>query len=113
MYDIIRVATSEEIEKIAEKSDLSTATSVVTFGGKDFAVLRNCFELDPIFFAEDSTDRRKMLFTMNLETALRLQGIKEIYFNVQVSNEAFRKVVETSGATPTSLEPEIRYKKVL
>lgn len=111
--DIIRLATQEEMEAIKDKSDLSLATSVVTFGGKDYAVFRSCFEIDPMIFDENSDGRRKRLFAMNLETALRLQGIREYYFNVRVEDEAFRQVVEHMGATPTSMAPEIRYKKVL
>jgi hypothetical protein len=111
--DIIRLATEEEIEKIKDKSDLSFATSVVTYGGKDFAVLRNCFELDPVIFAEDTADKRKALFLMNLETSLRLQGVKEIYFNISADDEAWLKIAAHWGAEPTSPTPEIRFKKVL
>lgn len=111
--DIIRLATEEEVEKIKNTSDLSYATSVITFGGEDFAVFRNCFEIDPMIFGPNTDNRRKRLFGMNLETALRLQGVREYYFNVKVEDESFRQVVEHMGATPTSTAPEIRYKKVL
>lgn len=111
--DAIRLATPEEMESIKDFSDLSFATSVVTFGGKDFAVLRNCFEIDPMIFHEGTGNQRKLIFGMNLETALRLQGVREVYFNVKVRDEAFREILEKWGATPTSTEPEIRFKKVL
>lgn len=111
--DVIRYATDEEIKSIADRSDLTTASKVISFGGKDMAVLRTCTEIDPMFFHPDSNTHRKLIFAMNLETTLRLSGIKEIYFNVPVSDEKYIKVLETWGATPTSQEPELRFKKVL
>lgn len=111
--DIIRLATPEEMEAIQAKSDLTPATTVVTFGGKDFAVLRNCFELDPVIFAPDTADKRKLLFLMNLETAMRLQGVKEIYFNIKADDAETTNVVKHWGAEPVSIQPEIRFKKVL
>lgn len=111
--DIIRVATEEEAQSIAHKADLTSATSVITYGGKDFAVLRNCFELDPVIFGEETADKRKALFLMNLETAMRLQGIKEIYFNVKADDETWQTIAKHWGAIEVSPTPEIRFKKVL
>lgn len=111
--DIVRKATPKEIEQFADRSDLTPTSDVLTFGGKDFAVVRNCTEIDPMFFAEDSGNHRKMLFAMNLESILRFQGVREIYFNVPVADETYIKVLETWGAIPTSREPELRFKKVL
>lgn len=111
--DIVRAATKEEVDVIAEKSDLTTATSVITFGGKDFAVFRTAPELDPVIFAPETTDKRKLLFLMNLETALRLQGFKEVYFNIHADDEAWISVAKNWGAEPTSTQPEIRFKKAL
>jgi len=113
--DAVRLATPEEIQAmdIQNSGDLSFASSVFTFGGKDFAVVRQCFEIDPMYFAPDSTRKRKLIFGMNLETILRFQGVKEVYFNVAEENEPFRDVLETWGAQPISMTPEIRYKKVL
>lgn len=111
--DIIRKATPEEIEQFADRSDLTPHSDVLTFGGKDFAVIRTCTEIDPMFFAEDSPAQRRMLFAMNLESILRFQGMQEIYFNVPVADEKYLKVVETWGASRTSMEPEYRFKKVL
>lgn len=111
--DSIRLATPEEIEGIAADSDLTPASSVVTFGGKDFAVVRQCWEIDPMHFAPDSSTSRRLIFGMNLETMLRFNGVKELYFNVPVADEKYIKVLETWGASPTSREPELRFKKVL
>lgn len=111
--DSVRLATPEEAAAIASTSDLSFATSVFTYGGKDFGVVRQCFEIDPMHFHPDSSIKRRAIFAMNLETILRFQGVKEVYFNVADDNEEMKEVVKTWGAEPTSPSPEIRYKKVL
>ena len=111
--DTVRLATPEEIATIQSNSDLSYATSVFTYGGKDFAVVRNCFEIDPMHFAAESSTKRRMIFAMNLESILRFQGVKEVYFNVAETNTEMRGVMNTWGAEPTSPSAEIRYKKVL
>jgi hypothetical protein len=111
--DIVRLATEEEVKPIADKCDLTSASSVVTYGGKDFAVFRNCFELDPVIFGEDTTTKRRALFLMNIETALRLQGFKEIYFNIKADDEQWMELAKHWGAVQTSPSPEIRFKKVL
>lgn len=111
--DQIRIATPEEVDRIADSSDLSSVFQVVTMGGKDFAVFRNCIEVDPMKFHEESSTQRRLIFAMNIETVLRLNGVKELYFNVPVADEKYRKVLETWGAETTSREPELRYKKVL
>lgn len=111
--DAIRYATPEEVEAIASTSDLTSGSQVITYGGKDLAVIRQCVEIDPMHFHPDSRTMRRLQFAQNLETWLRLQGVKEIYFNVPVADEAYIKVLETWGATPTSKEPELRFKKVL
>lgn len=111
--DKIRNATPEEIAAFAQHADLTPNSEVVTYGGKDFAVIRRCVEIDPMFFHPDSGTSRRLIFGMNLETVLRMSGVSEIYFNVPVADEAYRKVLDTWGAEPVSQEPEIRYKKVL
>lgn len=111
--DKIQLATPEEVEAIAHKSDLTTASSVVTYGGKDFAVLRQCWEIDPVFFHPESGSTRKVMFLFGLETALRLQGVKEYYFNVPANDAKYIELLEKMGAAPTSREPELRFKKVL
>lgn len=111
--DIVRKATPEEIAVFADRSDLTPTSDVLTFGGKDFAVVRTCTEIDPMWFAEESSTTRRAIFAMNLESILRFQGVREIYFNVSVADEKYRGVLEHWGATPVSKEPELRYKKVL
>ena len=111
--EIIKYATPEEFEHIIPVSDITNSSSVVTFGGKDFAVLRNCFEADPVIFHPDTTDKRKALFLMNLETALRLQGIQEFYFNIPADDADYIKVMEHWGAVVRSTSPQLRFKKVL
>lgn len=111
--DKIRLATPEEVQQIKEFSDLTPTSTVITFGGKDFAVLRQVWELDPVIFDKDTTDRRKLFFLTNLETAARLQGMNELYFNIHDSDETWKSVAQSWGAEPTSTAPEIRFKKAL
>jgi hypothetical protein len=111
--DAVRLATPGEIEALGDGLDLTPNSSVITFGGKDFAVIRNCLEVDPMRFHPNSNIRRRLTFATNIETMLRFQGTHEIYFNVPVQDTAYLKVLDTWGANPTSREPEIRLKKVL
>lgn len=111
--DTIRYATPEEIETIKDRSDLGPGCSVVTFGGKEFAVIRNVVELDPVIFAEDTSNSRKLFFTQALETFLRLTGTPFYYCNVHAHDEKWLETVKKNGAQATSTAPEIRFKKVL
>jgi hypothetical protein len=111
--DPIRLATQEEVTPIADVMDITPTSTVVTFGGKDFAVIRVCYEIDPMIFAEDTADRRKLFFLTNLETSLRLQGVKEVYFNVKADDPQYLEVLKHLGAEPMSDIPTVRFKKVL
>ena len=111
--DTIRLATPEEIEGISHKMDITPTSTVISFGGKDFAVVRTVVELDPVIFDETTGDKRKLFFLTNLETALRLQGNREVYFNLPADDETYRRVMEHWGAAGISETPVVRYKKVL
>lgn len=110
--DIIRIATPEEIEKIANDSDLTMASSVLTFG-KDHAVLKQVTEVDPMFWDEGTSHQKKALFVWGIENILRFQGVREYYFNVHCTDEDYQKIVEKWGAQRVSTAPEYRYKKNL
>lgn len=116
--DKIRLASSQEIEKLAPTADIIPGATVVAFENADktpdFAVFRPVFEMDPVIFAPETGDRRKAFFVWSLENALRLQGnVPAYYFNVHASDEKWVKAVESWGATKTSTAPEFRFKKVL
>lgn len=119
--DKIRLASVEEIEKIQLGADITPLTTVVAFENQatnkpDFAVLRQVFEIDPMLYAPETTNRRKMLFAWSLENALRIQGtISAYYFNLSAGEEAaeWRGAVEGFGAEKISTGPEFRYKKLL
>lgn len=111
--DTIRLATPEDVEGISDGMDITPTSTVVTFGGKDFAVVRDVRELEPVIFHQDTTDKRKLLFLMNLETALRLQGTREMYFNIPADDQTYIDVMKHWGAEPVSRMPCIRFKKVL
>lgn len=108
----IRLATPEEIQKIAETSDLTNASSVIAFE-KAYAVVRKLLEVDPMHFEEGTPAYKKSLFIWGVENLLRLNGVPEFYFNVHVSDVDWIKTLEEFGAVRTSTEPEYRYKRVL
>lgn len=112
MIDPIIPATQEQVEAIRDKSDLGPGCSVWSCG-KDLVVARPCTELDPFFFAEGTSDQRKLMLLWGLEGMLRVSGIPAYYFNILESDEKFRAIVERLGAQPTSTAPEIRFKKSL
>ena len=110
--DIIRLATVEEVADKQEVADIVPHSTVVTFGGKDMAVVRDVREID-FLFDEASTNQRKMLFLMNMETALRLQGTTELYFSIPAEDSAYLDVMKHWGAEQIKSIPVIRMKKVL
>ena len=108
----IRVATKEEVKRVAESADLTPTSSVLAFGN-DIAVVRSCMELDPVMFDPRSNNARKLLFVWGLENILRANGVTEYYFNIDLKDVAWQRVVEKHGAEQQSQTPEIRYKKLL
>jgi hypothetical protein len=109
----IRIATPEEIEAIKAHADLTANSTVLAFG-KDLAVVRQVSEIDPLFFANDSNPKRRLLFMWGLENMLRMVGVPEYYFNLHADDPKYLATMqETFGAKPTSTAPEIRFKKSL
>lgn len=113
MLDIVRYATEAEIEKIKDKCDLAPGCAVVTLGGKEFAVIRNITEVDPVIYEEDTSNSRKVYFAQSIETFLRLTGVPRYFFNIHCSEEKWIANVEHSGAEKTSTAPEFRFRKAL
>lgn len=115
--DNIRLANAQEVESIRLRSDLGPTSTVVAFerkeGPSDLAVIKQVTELDPVFFAPETDNKRKMAFVWALETAMRVMGLPAYYFNVAVSDEAWNSVVKTWGAERTSPSEEYRYVKML
>ena len=117
--DNIRLATPEEVESIREGSDVTPASSAFAFenatGSRpDFAVFRLAQELDPVIFAPETGDRRKLTFIWALENGMRMQGnIPGYYFNIAVADENWQHIVEHHGAIRVSGQPEYRYWKKL
>lgn len=111
--DAIRLATAQEIEGIKRGSDLNAQSTVIAFdrkgGQSDIAVIRQVTELDPVYYAPETDDRRKALFIWSVENAMRLMGLGAYYFNMPVADEKWQHVVETWGAERLSPGPEYRY----
>lgn len=119
--DKIRLATEQEVEGVRTISNLCPPYSVFAFDGQaqpDLAVYRMAPELDPVMWAPETSDRRKMLFIWAIENGLRMMGtVPHYYFQVSAEDtpEAtkWRHVVETSGAERLSPTPQYRYIKSL
>lgn len=115
----LRSATKEEIESIKDKSDFTPGTIVLAMdnghGGTDLAVVRPCWEVDPIFIADSSGDSQKARFMWGLEERMIGAGITGYYFNMPAddASKQWRKVAQSWGAEPVSKAPEWRYRKVL
>lgn len=110
----IRLATQDEIAKIQAESDLSHATTVLTWPLEKpmTAVIRNCIELDPVFY-NDNISQRKAMFVWAIENMMRGMGMSAYYFNCPADNTAYQEVLQSWGAENISKQPEFRYKKVL
>lgn len=119
----IRLATAEEIEKIAKKSDIhpediaSRRVEVwgMSNGDKEplLGVIRKAIELDPVHIPEGTPDVRKAAFIWALECGMRMQGIPAYYFNIHTADTKWKDTCEKFGAEILSTEPEFRFKKVL
>lgn len=115
MINRIRIATQEEVASIAEKSDIQgcTVLALTTPEGTPLAVVRTVVEVDPMFFPEKLSDRMKAMFIRDVETVLAAQGVTKYYFNVHTSNEKMINYSTHYGAVQQSVQPEIRFAKVL
>lgn len=111
MDDIV-LATPDQVESIRAQSDLGPTSSVYAMG-EDLAVVKQVFELDPVYFSPESTTARRLLFTWGLENMLRGIGVTAYYFNVPTGDDKWKHVVETHGAEQVSRAAEYRYKKLL
>ncbi len=128
--DKIRRATPEEIEILAPEADLNPSAIVAAFdnaatGRPDFAVLKQITVLDPVFFAEGTSGRRKLFFIWSIESILRREPsllvqnlpasgiVSEYYFDITVSDKKWCSVAEHYGARCISKEPELRFKRMI
>jgi hypothetical protein len=114
----VRVATPEEIEAIKDKADLMPGhTQILALdnekGGADIAVVRNCFELNPVIYAEDTNDMRRARFLYALEERFLGAGVDRYYFQLDATKEHYIKVAKAWGAEQVSLQPELRMLKVI
>jgi hypothetical protein len=112
--DKIRLATEAEVATIRDTSVLTDRSSVFAFGDNDpdLAVFRMQMEMDPVYFAPSTDNRRKAMFVWALENGLRMMGTVPHYsFSVKADDTAWQKVVENWGAERISPSPEVRYIK--
>jgi hypothetical protein len=109
--DKIRLATPEEVEKIAATSDLTPNSRVLAMRDST-AVWRIANEIDPVYF-NSASNSQKYLFIWGLENMLRGTGATEYYMNVSAEDAHYQGIIENFGAVRTSKEPEYRYKVTL
>lgn len=115
MIPFIRKAAKEEVEPIKDKADLTAATEVWVWPNDksepDVAVIRQCVELDPVFFAPTSGNSRKAFFAWGLLNMLKATGVGEVYFNVDAEGtEDYVAILEKMGAVKTTAKPQFRFK---
>src|SRR5579862_1382289 len=93
LLNAIKLATQEQIERIKDTADF-VPTSQVLAMGEDLAVVKQVVEVDPVYFNEQSSTQRRLLFVWGIENWLRLVGTPVYYFNTSASDEAapWRKV---------------------
>jgi hypothetical protein len=116
MLQALRPATPEELKEIAPEADLTFASSVYVLdseSGKTFAVVRQCYEIDPIITKGNDAGRRKLLAMFGLETGFTMLGIPEYYFNIHPEDAEYIALIKKLGAEQVSTEPELRFKKVI
>ena len=112
----IRLATEEEVKRIADTSDLDATCMVLaldTQAGTPLAVVRTAIEVDPCYYPPDFNAKMIAIFTRDVETVLAAKGVPKYYFNVKDTDAHWKEIVKTWGAVEVSTEPEIRFKKVL
>jgi hypothetical protein len=114
LVDKVRLATETEVATIRDTSVLTDRSSVFAFGDADpdLAVFRYQMELDPVYFAATTDNRRKAMFIWALENGLRMMGTVPHYcFNVAADDTTWQKVVENWGAERLHDTPQFRYIK--
>jgi len=114
----IRPATEDEILAIKDCSDiLPGRTQILALddghGDRDIAVVRNCVERNPVIYAKNTNDLRRVRFLYSLEERLLGAGIDRYYFQLNAADAHYIKVAENFGAQQVSPHPEIRMLKVI
>jgi hypothetical protein len=113
----IRPATEEEIKSVQDRADLARPFSVLASENKsgetDLLVVRQVFEVDPVFYAPATNDIQKARLMWGIEERLIGAGVDRYYFNVLEKDERWQKIAQEWGAKKQSLGPEIRFYKNL
>lgn len=111
--DHLRAATPEEVLAIQEQSDITPRSTVLCLGEQK-AVIRNVFEVDPIY-TNGAKAGPLAKFMWGLEERLIGMGVDAFYFDMPVSDDVkeWRELVEHWGARRTMPDASYRYKRVL
>ena len=114
----IRLATKDEVDRIRDRADLLPGSTQILAldaekGSPDVAVIRQCFEINPIIYGEHTNDIRRARFLWALEERLLGAGVDRYYFQLDASNEPYMEVAKNWGAEQVSPHPEFRFLKVI
>lgn len=116
MINRLRAATSEEIEKFKETSDIDPSCLVVALDMKNataYAVIRTAIEVDPVLFPPEWNTKMKAIFVRDIETHLTAKGAISYYFQVLCSDEEWQENIKHWGCEQLSVAPEFRFKRKL
>ena len=112
----LRLATSEEVEKIRDNSDLDPSCIVLALDtqvGTALAVVRMPVEVDPVYFPPEFSDKLKVFFMRDIETYLAAKGATSYYFNILAEDEKTIEVMKHWGSEQVSTGKELRFKQTL
>lgn len=116
MFNTIRAATKEEVERIADTSDLGPGCVVVALDtpkGAILAVIRTLKELDPVHYPEGIDTRMKTVFLRDTAHLMLGMGAPSYYFNLPADDETYQAAAKHWGCEQVSTSPVLRFKKDL
>jgi hypothetical protein len=113
LLDHVRLATQEEIDQIADKSDILPGKTQVLAKGNIRAVVRFPVEANPIIWGEGTTDRERIAFVYALEERMLGAGFDRYYCQVDAQDDKWQKVIENWGFQQVSPQPELRYLRII
>lgn len=109
MQEKIRLATEEEVQEIADQSNLTPMCRVLRLSEMT-AVWRLSNEIDPLI-PNGASNQRWFKFMWGIENILKGAGVSEYFFNVPADDTRYHKAIEEHfGAERLSKQPDYRYR---
>lgn len=115
MIEHVRLATQQEIDEIADKSDILPGKTQVLAKGAIRAVVRFPVEVNPIIWGDGTTDKERVAFVYAMEERMLGAGFDRYYTQMPCGDESakWRSVVENWGFERVSPGPEYRYLRII